>query len=432
MRSDIPLGWNEVKLENITTKIGSGATPRGGSRVYLNQGVTFIRSQNVLDYSFDANGLVYIGDAHADQLESVTVQENDILLNITGDSVARACLVPTDRLPARVNQHVSIIRVDPSVADHRYLLYELQFLKQHLLSYSHSGATRKALTKAMIANLTILLPPLATQKAIAYTLSCLDAKIEVNNKIIRNLEEQAQAIFKNWFIDFEPFQEGEFVESELGTIPKGWEVVSLSQMVSETRAGDWGIARPEGKNTEKVYCIRGADIPDVRAGKKAKMPVRYILRRNLENKRLEPNDIVIEMSGGSPTQSTGRAVKISSHLLTRYDEDLVCTNFCRALSVKKPYATFLYRHWIHFYDTSLMFAYENGTTGIKNFDLDSFLTNVRIVVPPVELLSRYYDFYDAFEESIYSLSRECDVLANLRDTLLPKLMSGEIEVPIDQ
>jgi len=284
----------------------------------------------------------------------------------------------------------------------------------------------------MIANLTILLPPLATQKAIAYTLSCLDAKIEVNNKIIRNLEEQAQAIFKNWFIDFEPFQEGEFVESELGTIPKGWEVVSLSQMVSETRAGDWGIARPEGKNTEKVYCIRGADIPDVRAGKKAKMPVRYILRRNLENKRLEPNDIVIEMSGGSPTQSTGRAVKISSHLLTRYDEDLVCTNFCRALSVKKPYATFLYRHWIHFYDTSLMFAYENGTTGIKNFDLDSFLTNVRIVVPPVELLSRYYDFYDAFEESIYSLSRECDVLANLRDTLLPKLMSGEIEVPIDQ
>ena len=100
-------GWVSLRLGDVCEKIGSGATPRGGSKVYLEQGaVTLIRSQNIYNNEFAHNGLVYITPEHAEQLASVEVLPNDVLLNITGDSVARCCQVDPSVLPARVNQHV--------------------------------------------------------------------------------------------------------------------------------------------------------------------------------------------------------------------------------------------------------------------------------------------------------------------------------------
>jgi hypothetical protein len=119
-------GWNLVKLKDVTTKIGSGATPRGGSSVYLSsrKNYALIRSQHVFDRRFDSRGLVFITDEHAAELQKVAVQPRDVLLNITGDGITfgRACIVPKDVLPACVNQHVSIIRTDPKVCLPEYLL----------------------------------------------------------------------------------------------------------------------------------------------------------------------------------------------------------------------------------------------------------------------------------------------------------------------
>src|SRR5690554_4854061 len=116
MTYKLPEGWKEVKLGDITEKIGSGSTPKGGSKVYVDRGISFIRSQNVLDFAFSKDGLVNIDEDAARKLDNVEVLANDILINITGDSVARTCLVPNEILPARVNQHVSIIRVDESLS----------------------------------------------------------------------------------------------------------------------------------------------------------------------------------------------------------------------------------------------------------------------------------------------------------------------------
>lgn len=104
--------WREVKLGDLCTKIGSGATPRGGSESYKEFGVSLIRSQNVLDLKFSEDGLAFIDEIQANDLKNVIVEKNDVLMNITGDSVARVCKVPTKILPARVNQHVAIIRSD--------------------------------------------------------------------------------------------------------------------------------------------------------------------------------------------------------------------------------------------------------------------------------------------------------------------------------
>jgi type I restriction enzyme S subunit len=156
------LNWPQVRLGDICTKIGSGATPRGGKESYKETGIALIRSQNVLDFSFSNIGLAYVDEKQASQLENVCVSEHDVLINITGDSVARACLAPKDYLPARVNQHVAIIRAKADMVYFKYILYVLQTKKAHLLSIASSGGTRNALTKAMLEEMEFPLPPLAS------------------------------------------------------------------------------------------------------------------------------------------------------------------------------------------------------------------------------------------------------------------------------
>src|SRR5438132_14320480 len=144
-------GWAQIRLGDVCTKIGSGATPLGGASVYLDAGeVALIRSQNVYNDGFHHNGLTYITTEHAEELSNVEVRRGDVLLNITGDSVARCCQVDPAILPARVNQHVAIVRPDPDKLNPRFLRYSLvsPAMQQRLLSWAASGGTRNALTKA--------------------------------------------------------------------------------------------------------------------------------------------------------------------------------------------------------------------------------------------------------------------------------------------
>lgn len=258
-----------------------------------------------------------------------------------------------------------------------------------------------------------------TQRKISAILSALDDKIELNNKINENLEQQAQAIFKAWFIDFEPFG---------GVMPEGWRTGTFSEIIESTLGGDWGKEVPTGNYTERVYCIRGADIPEVKAGNKGKMPTRYILPKNYSNKKLIANDIVVEISGGSPTQSTGRVAAISQALLNRYDSGMICTNFCRAIKPYTGYSNFIYYYWRYLYDRKVFFSYENGTTGIKNLDITGFIETEPIIIPPTQTLQQFNLIVDSIFSQVFSNGQENEGLAELRDTLLPKLMNGEIDV----
>ena len=153
--------WKSDNLQNITSKIGSGATPRGGQASYKKDGISLIRSMNVHDMYFKYKNLAKIDNEQASKLSNVTVQENDILLNITGASVARCCLVERDVLPARVNQHVSIIRVKIEIVIPKFILYGLisKPYKDKLLTVGNSGgATRQAITKTQIEDFIFYYP----------------------------------------------------------------------------------------------------------------------------------------------------------------------------------------------------------------------------------------------------------------------------------
>lgn len=170
-------GWVENKLKSLTTKIGSGATPRGGENSYKSEGISLIRSLNVHDLGFKYSRLAFIDDTQAKELSNVDVQENDVLLNITGASVARCFLVPKDVLPARVNQHVAIIRTIANKLSPcflHYLLISMPYKNKLLQVAAEGGSTRQAITKAQIENFLVKYPlTLKAQRSIVLILDSI-------------------------------------------------------------------------------------------------------------------------------------------------------------------------------------------------------------------------------------------------------------------
>lgn len=404
--------WKEYKLGDICTKIGSGATPKGGKEAYLGGNISLIRSQNVLDFTFSEDGLANINDEQANKLKNVEVKEYDVLLNITGDSVARACIVPNTILPARVNQHVAIIRGDNSVVLNEFILYALQYKKQYLLSISQGGGTRNALTKKMIEDFMINLPSLPTQQKIANILSSLDDKIEVNRRINEQLEELAGALFKSWFVDFEPFKDGEFVDSELGMIPKGWKVVEIQDF------GNIICGKTPSKDNKDYY---GGDIPFI------KIPDMHnnIFVKHTEDwlseegnlsqikKRIPPYSICV-----SCIATVGLVIMNTTYAHTNQQINTIIPN-----NEYERYYLFEQLKSMKEYIQNL----GRGGTATLNVNTKTF-SKIRVLRPFDTILENYDSIVSGIFEKIELNQQETHHLTTLRDTLLPKLMSGEIDV----
>ncbi|MDL5511732.1 restriction endonuclease subunit S [Arenibacter sp. M-2] len=174
-----PKGWRKNTLENITSKIGSGATPRGGKEAYKEEGISLIRSLNVYDNRFKYKNLAFIDSDQAFKLKNVIVQENDVLFNITGASICRSTVVPNDVLPARVNQHVSIIRPNRAIIYSLFLSHLLISLnvKRKLLGIgSGGGAVMEAITKEQLQNFKIIIPPIDLQNQFKERVQAIEAQ----------------------------------------------------------------------------------------------------------------------------------------------------------------------------------------------------------------------------------------------------------------
>ena len=186
---NLPEGWKVGKIKTLCEKIGSGSTPTGGKESYFPTGISLIRSTNVFDYNFSFEDLAFISDEQANKLKNVEVNENDILFNITGVSVARCCMVPKNVLPARVNQHVMIIRPDRNLNISFYLLLNLCSTdsKSALLGISQSGSTREAITKTEIEDFEVIVPENEILKKFEYQMrkifSFKDMKSLENQKL---------------------------------------------------------------------------------------------------------------------------------------------------------------------------------------------------------------------------------------------------------
>ena len=395
-------------LSSITSKIGSGSTPRGGNSVYSDSGISFIRSQNVLDMDFSTENLAFINDNQAEKLNNVIVEKNDILLNITGDSIARCTVVPEEILPARVNQHVSIIRCK-NTEESKYVMYYLQYMKKYLLQISKVGGTRNALTKEAIGKLPIKISDDCNK--ISKILDNIDQKIQINNQINQELEAMAKTLYDYWFVQFDfPDQNGKPYKSSGGKmvyhpelkreIPEGWGVEKLGNI---TICHD-SKRVPLSSNDREL--VKG-EIPYYGATGIMDYVNDYIF----------DGDYVLMAEDGSVMTEKGTPI------LQRISGKNWVNNHAHVLEPIKNYSCKLLMMLLK--DVSVM----KIKTGSIQMKINQENMN-KIVVPaiPLKLLFEINQKLEVIDKQQLNLIEENKQLTQLRDWLLPMLMNGQVKV----
>jgi type I restriction enzyme S subunit len=427
--------WKPVSsFISFTTK---GITPNyvdKSSIIVLNQ--KCIRN-NKIDYSF-----AQFTDDSKDISETKFVRNGDIIMNSTGTGTAGRCAFVSE-LPINyrliVDSHILILRCDSFNASQclSYLLYSFE---KKLMSFMTGSSGQSELDKVVLLSLKTKMPnDSIIQQKIASVLYTLDSKIELNSRINTELEAMAKTLYDYWFVQFDfPDKNGKPYKSSGGKmlwneelkreIPKGWEVAKMADWIDSDKSGDWGKEESEGNFTKKVTCIRGADIKGLNGLAELKPPVRYILEKN-SSKILNSHDLIIEISGGSPVQSTGRIAFITDATIKRFENPLICSNFCKPISIKnkKLLYNFVY-YWNSLYDAGIFFGYEGKTSGIKNLLFDSFVSSFYTVVPDDKIVDQFYNIMGNIQEKKQNALAENQQLAELRDWLLPMLMNGQVKV----
>lgn len=405
------MSWPKKPLGPLCLKIGSGVTPRGGEAVYQTEGVSLIRSQNVYNSYFAFDGLTHITDDQADAMSGVEVTPDDVLLNITGDSVARCCRVPKETLPARVNQHVSIIRPDPAALDSDFLCYFLTspFMQSTMLSLAGSGGTRKALTKSMIEKFAVPIPELDVQKSISMKLRTYDDLLANNQQRIDLLERSARILFKEWFVKLR--YPGHEHDKIVAGVPHGWRRGRLSNL------GLVVTGKTPSKSLSENF---GLDVPFIKTPDMRQAVIVIETEESLsergaatqEGKTLPKFSTLVSCIGtvgivalnGLPAQTNQQ---INSIIPAR--PELRFFNYCVACDLKPR-----------------LEAIGGGVT-MANVNKSKF-ESLPVLLPTESLLHDFDAFCDPIFEKILLLESVNRILTKARNLLLPRLMDGRIAV----
>ena len=415
-----------------------------------------IKIKNVRFGTIDYSEPAYVSNEIAEATKNWKVKEGDVLISMTGSGpnapqslVGRVARVWKNEPDAWINQRVGrvcLLDEAPVYLDFIFYWLSLPQSQDYLVSNSSGSANQANISGKIIESLPCPKVDYQISKQIADLARKFDEKIILNSQTNQTLEEMAQAIFKSWFVDFDPVKakmngelpEGmdaataslfpeKLVDTEVGELPEGWKLVPVGELLDKTIGGDWGKEEPDDKHTEVVRIVRGTDIPKLHGGAIASVPVRYVESKKLKTRKLERGDIVIEVSGGSKDQPTGRSLFISDNILKRLELPSEPASFCRRFKPKN-YETglLLTVHFQLMYQAGKTWEYQNQSTGISNFQTKYFLEAEHIVIPSDDVLDAFVKQVSPMMDMIHS--NQNIELANLRDTLLPKLLSGEINL----
>ena len=380
--------WKEVRLGDVCNIITGFPFP---GKKYSQKGVRVVRGDNVTigNLRWDTEKDKRWNEPF-DKTEYYSLQANDIVIGMDGSRVGKnKARIKEEDLPLLLAQRVACVRHN-ELAEQDYLYYNI-FSKKFVdyVNSIHTGSAIPHISQKQIEDYKILLPNLETQRRIASILSSLDRKIELNNKINADLEEMAQAIFKNWFVDFEPFKDGKFVDSELGMIPEGWKVGTLEDLITIKYGKDH---KKLGDGTFPVYGSGG-------------------FMRFVNSWLYDGESVLIPRKG------------------TLDNIMYVCEKFWTVDTMffsvpKMDYVMKYVYNYIKRFDFSKM---NEGTSVPSN--TAARLNKMPILIPTHEILEMYDETLCPVYNKRKMKDKESRTLSLLRDTLLPRLMSGELEVP---
>lgn len=394
--------WKEVKLGDVILHSCSGGTPKSNVSEYYDGEIPWLNTKEI-DFNRIYQTERNITQKGLDNSSAKWIDEKCVIIAMYG---ATAGKIAINMIPLTTNQACCNLKVDDRLADFRYIYYFLKKDFKFLASLANGGAQQN-LNSQIIKDYVIKLPSLSIQKEISDLLWTIDAKIETNNKLNEKLEEMVQAIFKSWFVDFEPFKDKPFHETELGMIPEGWNVCCLGDITKQTK--------------EKVGSNRFLKVlSPINTGE-------LTLSEDYFTKQVYSKDIskYILVRKNNFAYNPAR-VNIGSLGRNEYDFDGCVSPVYVVFEVIEEYENFfdLFRRQKTFINSVISLAIGGVRQSLSYNDF----SYIKLVVPPKNVIEKFNDIYAELDKLKKTKKIENDRLASLRDTLLPRLMSGELIV----
>lgn len=411
--------WKHYKMDELIEEISMG--PFGSDvkkEFYVDNGVPILNGSNLQGFKLKEDSFGYLTKEKADSLKKCNAHRGDIIVTHRG-TLGQIVYVPVNSKYDRyvISQSQFRFRCKADLVDVQYLVYYFHTREGQykiLANASQVGVPALARATSTFRLIDIKLPPLDDQRRIASILSSLDRKIELNNKINADLEEMAQAIFKNWFVDFEPFKDGKFVDSELGMIPEGWKVGRLDEIADVVGGSTPSKAKPEYYTQKGIAWLTPKDLSN--------HPAVYTSRGEIDITKEGYNSTSTKLMPKGTILFTSRA-PIGYISIAQND---ICTNQgFKSLVPKKAGTCFLYC-FLKYVTPEI----ENKSTGSTFKEASgSLMKSLKVIMPEQKVFEDFETIVSPLFARIESLEKESSRLSLLRDTLLPRLMSGELEVP---
>ena len=286
-----------------------------------------------------------------------------------------------------------------------------------------------------LVKIKVPFPSKEEQNKIASILSTYDTLIENNAKRIRLLEQMAENLYKEWFVRFRfpGHEDVEMEKSKYGKVPSGFKLMKMQDVFDYYVGGGWGEEVCSDDFIEEANVIRGADFPKVWQYDISSCPRRFHKKSNYKARQLEDGDIVMEISGGTSEQPVGRTVLVTQDLIDRYkDSRVICASFCKLIRLKKDIVSpYYFYYWMKFlYDTRIIDRFQLQSTGIINFKFEPFLRKGDVILPTKDVMTAFEKQVKTIHSEMNKLAQSNSLLATQRDLLLPRLMSGKLEVMV--
>jgi type I restriction enzyme S subunit len=399
----IPNEWDLIKLGDMSTKVGSGKTPRGGEAVYQNSGIPFIRSQNVLNSRLELNGISYISESIHNDMKSTKVIPNDVLLNITGASIGRCCIVPDSFKEGNLNQHVCIIRTKDTL-DRNYLVnILLSPIGQNQIMNNQAGGNREGLNFEQIRKFDIPLPPLKEQQKIASILSTWDKAIELKEKLIEQKKEQKKGLMQKLLTG----------EARLPGYDEEWIKIKIGKLIGEISE------KSTVNNQYEVLSVTKNGI----VSQNEHFKKQVASENNVGYKVIRKNNLVF---------STMNLWMGSLDVLTDYEIGIVSPAY-KVFEFKlenfiPSFAKFymLSEHMIWLYNVNS----EQGASIVRrNLDLKALLNTI-VKVPPIQEQQAISKVLIAINNEIILLENELELLKQQKQGLMQLLLTGKVRVKV--
>lgn len=349
------------------------------------------------------------------------VLKNDLLFarqSIVAEGAGKCSIVlEVGKETTCFESHIIRVRLDETKA---YSLFYYYFFQSEVgkgyLSSIRQHGVQAGIRGSELSLLKLPKFSLPTQQKIASILSAYDDLIENNLKRIKLLEEKAQQTYQQWF--------------SVDGLPNGWRKYKLGQLVEYHIGGGWGQEYEQEDFTDLAYVIRGTDMDKLPKGSLEKVPLRWHKKTNLKSRKLKHGDIVFEVSGGSSNEGVAKTLLITNGLLSQFDEEIMCASFCKLIRPKSTdlsYALILFFKYLRKSKATEIFE-KRSASNIVNYNWEAFLKYQEVKIPEINLLNEFNSIVRPLLDCVYNLGKHNTRLKEARDILLPRLMTGMIDV----